>query len=201
MQSSLNLRHLQHQVAENGDKLAYKRLFTHFFPKIRNFVLQMTGSAEAAEEIASDTLLQVWLKKNELTGIKNLSAWLHVSARNRAFNFLNKPERTTLFSLDLVDTHYALRARDPEQHMVYKESLELINKAIAELPPRCKLVFRLIREEGMSYKEVAGLLNISVNTIDAQMAIAMKRIMKKAGYVKRQAGDSGARIIPLRKKS
>ena len=49
-------------------------------------------------------------------------------------------------------------------------------KSIDELPPRCKMIFKLVREDGLKYKEVAQILNISVNTIDAQMAIAVKRI-------------------------
>jgi len=51
-----------------------------------------------------------------------------------------------------------------------------MHKAIDALPPRCKMIFKLIREDGLKYKEVAQILNISVNTIDVQMAIAVKRI-------------------------
>lgn len=200
MQPSLNLRHLQRLIAAQNDREAYKRMFMHFFPRIRDFVLQIIGSTETAEEIASDTLLQVWLKRDELPGIANLTAWLYVSARNRALNLLKKPERSNLFFLDLSDTNYALQTRDPEQEMVFRESLALINQAIAGLPPRCKMIFKLVREEGLSYKEVAHILNISVNTIDAQMAIAVKRIMKKAGYTKSKSGGT-TRIIPLRKKN
>jgi RNA polymerase sigma factor (sigma-70 family) len=51
-----------------------------------------------------------------------------------------------------------------------------MREAIESLPPRCKLIFKLIREDGLKYKEVAEILNISVNTIDVQMAIAVKKI-------------------------
>ncbi|MFS8617866.1 MAG: sigma-70 family RNA polymerase sigma factor [Solitalea sp.] len=200
MRRGPNLRHLQHLIATQGDKPAYKQLFMHFFPRIRNFVLQMTGSNETAEELAADALLQVWLRREELPEIDNLSAWLYAIARNAALNVLNKPQRTNLFFLDLTDTVYRLQVRDPEQELIYKESLNRINEAIAALPPRCKMIFRLVREDGLSYKEVAGILNISVNTIDAQMAIAVKRIMKKAGLAKTRSGGI-TRIIPLRKKS
>jgi RNA polymerase sigma-70 factor (ECF subfamily) len=47
---------------------------------------------------------------------------------------------------------------------------------VEALPPRCKMIFKLVREDGLKYKEIAEILNISINTIDAQMAIAVKRI-------------------------
>jgi RNA polymerase sigma-70 factor (ECF subfamily) len=51
-----------------------------------------------------------------------------------------------------------------------------MQKAVDDLPPRCKMIFKLVREDGLKYKEVAQILTISVNTIDVQMAIAVKRI-------------------------
>src|SRR5690606_8642220 len=65
-----------------------------------------------------------------------------------SLNVLNKPQRTNLFFLDLTDTVYRLQVRDPEQELIYKESLNRINEAIAALPPRCKMIFRLVREDG-----------------------------------------------------
>ena len=52
-----------------------------------------------------------------------------------------------------------------------------IQQAVEALPPRCKIIFKLVREDGLMYKEVSDILNISVNTIDAQMAIAVKKIV------------------------
>ena len=62
--------------------------------------------------------------------------------------------------------------------------LTRMNRAIENLPPRCKMIFKLIREDGLRYKEVAEILNISVNTIDVQMAIAVKRISEALGIKK-----------------
>ena len=67
-------------------------------------------------------------------------------------------------------------APGPQDLMITAEMMQRMHKAIEALPPRCKMIFKLIREDGLKYKEVAEILNISVNTIDAQMAIAVKRI-------------------------
>ena len=60
--------------------------------------------------------------------------------------------------------------------MITAEMMDRMHQAIESLPPRCKMIFKLIREDGLKYKEVGDILNISVNTIDAQMAIAVKKI-------------------------
>jgi RNA polymerase sigma factor (sigma-70 family) len=60
--------------------------------------------------------------------------------------------------------------------MITSEMMVRMHQVIETLPPRCKMIFKLIREDGLKYKEVAEILNISVNTIDAQMAIAVKKI-------------------------
>jgi RNA polymerase sigma factor (sigma-70 family) len=60
--------------------------------------------------------------------------------------------------------------------MITAEMMHKMQAAIDALPPRCKMIFKLIREDGLRYKEVAEILNISVNTIDAQMAIAVRKI-------------------------
>jgi DNA-directed RNA polymerase specialized sigma24 family protein len=60
--------------------------------------------------------------------------------------------------------------------MITSEMMANMQHAIDDLPPRCKMIFKLIREDGLKYKEVSDILNISVNTIDAQMAIAVRKI-------------------------
>jgi RNA polymerase sigma-70 factor (ECF subfamily) len=64
----------------------------------------------------------------------------------------------------------------PERMLITKEMASQINKAVDALPPKCKLVFKLVREEGLKYREAAEILNISPRTVDTQMTIALKKI-------------------------
>ena len=66
-----------------------------------------------------------------------------------------------------------------KKKLIHSELLARINKAIEALPPRCKMVFKLVREDGLSYKEVGEILNISPKTVDAQMVIAVKQVGEK----------------------
>ena len=67
---------------------------------------------------------------------------------------------------------------DPEQLMMTEEMMRQIKKAINDLPPRCRLIFKLVKEDGLKYKEVAELLQLSIKTVEAQMAIALRRLGK-----------------------
>ncbi|HAN66119.1 MAG TPA: hypothetical protein DCQ34_07595 [Chitinophagaceae bacterium] len=64
----------------------------------------------------------------------------------------------------------------PEQLLITSEALRKVEAEIQKLPARCRLIFKLVREDGLKYKDIASLLDISVKTIDNQMAIALKKI-------------------------
>ena len=81
-----------------------------------------------------------------------------------------------LAPFDFLDTSIDEFAVDPYEVMITSEMMNRMHHAVDSLPPRCKMIFKLIREDGLKYKEVAEILNISVNTIDVQMAIAVKKI-------------------------
>jgi RNA polymerase sigma-70 factor (ECF subfamily) len=66
---------------------------------------------------------------------------------------------------------------NPEQLMITEEMRKTIRQAIEQLPPRCKQIFTLIKGDGLKYKEVASILNLSVKTVEAQMAIATKKLI------------------------
>ncbi|MEO5947602.1 MAG: sigma-70 family RNA polymerase sigma factor, partial [Chitinophagaceae bacterium] len=80
---------------------------------------------------------------------------------------------------------------DPEQLMMTNEMLGQVKKAINELPPRCRLIFKLIKEDGLKYREVAELLQLSVKTVEAQMAIALRRLGKCMHIELKSATHSG----------
>ena len=65
---------------------------------------------------------------------------------------------------------------DPEKLMITEEVFRQIRQAVNDLPPRCRLIFKLIKEDGLRYKEVAEILHLSIKTVEAQMAIALRRI-------------------------
>lgn len=165
------------QVKEHDSEAAFSNLFDYCFPDLMRFAFSFVHSRNIAEEIASDVLLMLWKKKKELQFSGDMKLYLYVCARNKSFNHLRKNQNSRLISLE--DTAVWSKATDapsPEDTLITTELHLKIKAAIRQLPAKCQLIFKLIKEDGLKYKEAATLLELSPKTIEAQMGIAMKRI-------------------------
>jgi RNA polymerase sigma-70 factor (family 1) len=165
------------QRAAAGDQVAFKKIYYHFYKKLYLFSLALVKTKEAAEEITEDVFIRIWQKKGQISAINNLRVYLYIATKNTALSYLSKKAKDNLtepFDNINIDLHKSTLT--PEELMITAEMYRKIQLQVEALPPRCKMIFKLIREDGLKYKEVSDILNISVNTIDVQMAIAVKKI-------------------------
>jgi RNA polymerase sigma-70 factor (ECF subfamily) len=170
--------YLNQKLAAGGDQEAYKEIYYHYFKKLCLFAQAIVKNHEAAEEIAEDVFIKIWQQKEKLTEIKNLRVYLYTATKNTALNFLSSRARSSIIeAFDHIDIELFKTSETPEQILISGEMLGRIQLAVENLPPRCKMIFKLVREDGLRYKEVADILNISVHTIDIQMAIAIRKIV------------------------
>ena len=79
-------------------------------------------------------------------------------------------------SIDEISIEVFLNHETPEQLLITAELKLALEESINQLPPRAKMVFKLIKEDGLSYKDVASILDISVKTVDAHLVTALKKI-------------------------
>ena len=176
-----DLARLGERIA-NDDQLAYRQLFIQFYNKLSRFVMGFTKSKELTEEIVSDVFINLWRRRKNIGEIKNLKLYLYVSAKNITFNYLKKLHRQNLTDLDAVDIEPADPFADPGAAMITREMNMKLKAAITALPPRCKLIYTLIKEDGLTYKQTAQLLNISESTVDNQLSLAIKKISGAIHY-------------------
>lgn len=171
-----DLFYLQENIAR-GDQKALKDLYTLFYKKLLQFAYALVRSKELSEEVVEDVFIKLWNKRDQIGEIQNLKVYLYVATKNTALNYLSrKAAELTTAPFDYLEINLEALEDSPEELMITAEMLKVMQAAVDALPPRCKMIFKLIREDGLRYKEVADILNISVNTIDVQMAIAVKRI-------------------------
>ena len=174
--TTVQLKELQIRVA-GGDENAFTQLYLHFGKKLILFGVSLVRSKEIAEELVEDVFVRLWANRPGITGIENLTVYLYVAVKNKALNKLSQKAKELIAApFDYLDTTMDEFATDPYDLMITSEMMAQMQQAIEALPPRCKMIFKLVREDGLKYKEVAEILNISVNTIDVQMAIAVKKI-------------------------
>lgn len=170
------LKELQFRVSR-GDEHAFTQLYLHFGKKLILFGVSLVRSKEIAEELVEDVFVKLWANRQQITDIENIAVYLYVAVKNRALNKLSQKAKELIAApFDYLDTTLDEFATSPFDLMITSEMMSRMHQVIETLPPRCKMIFKLIREDGLKYKEVAEILNISINTIDAQMAIAIKKI-------------------------
>ena len=174
----LGLSILQSQVAV-GDTRAFRQIFDALFSNLTKFSFSFVHSKEAATEIVDELFVQLWVKRADIMKINDLRVYLYTATKNASLNYISKKakqiELEPYENLQVQMTDVV----SPEQIMITKEMLQKIKEALDSLPPRCKLIFKFVREDGLSYSEVAEILGLSIKTIDAQMVIAVSRIRAK----------------------
>ncbi|MFT3902489.1 MAG: RNA polymerase sigma-70 factor [Niabella sp.] len=176
------IENLKQRVA-SGDEHAFRELFNLFAERLTVFAYSITRNRDAAVEIFDEVFVKIWKNREMLPQIDNLTTYLYTATKNTALNYIStKSKENCSKEFDFINIALGEDER-PDQQMISAEIFGKIKKAVEELPPKCKIIFKLVREDGLKYKEVAEVLNISEKTVDAQMVIAVKRISQNVkGY-------------------
>jgi RNA polymerase sigma-70 factor (ECF subfamily) len=83
-----------------------------------------------------------------------------------------------MFDEKMMDNNQSIVLENPESHFISEEFIKHYNSKVQELPPKCKLVYLMVKEDGLKYKEVAEILNISVKTVENQMTRAISHVRR-----------------------
>jgi len=163
-------------VCFEDDLKAYELLFHSLNSRLIKFCIFYIGQKEAAEEIVSDVFVKCWVSRKNLTEIANPETYLFVAVKNQSFNYLKKFSNIHLVPIGSSDKVEFVNTFDPEKELERKELHFLLDQAISSLPQQACIIFRLIKEDGMKYKEVAEILSISPRTVQTQLFRAMKKL-------------------------
>jgi RNA polymerase sigma-70 factor (family 1) len=183
------LIYLQQKISQQSDEHAFGQLYAAYMPMLFRFANTMIKSKVLAEEVVSDVFIRIWQNRADLQKIENFKLYLYVSTKNTALNYLSRHFRREVVSLEEMSLNTEISPYNPEQLLITSEAVKKINQEIHKLPPRCKLIFKLVKEDRLRYKDIAALLNISVKTIDNQMAIALRKISSAIHFDLQKSGS------------
>lgn len=163
------------------DQNHFSQLYFLYYMKLLRFSQTYVESEEEAKNIVQDVFLYLWEHFGMLNEVRSMEAFLVTMTKNRCLNFLKHKlfvESGKQLLQEAEESRmrlYALQQLD--ENLNYPEGIEeLLKQAVAELPERCREVFYMSRIDGLKHKEIADRLNISVNTVENQIAIALKKI-------------------------
>jgi RNA polymerase sigma-70 factor (family 1) len=159
-----------------GDENAFEKFYNLYYPKIFKFSRYFVKTEELCQEIVMDLFYNMWQSRKKLDGIQNIDGYLYTSVKNLSFKTIKNTNKLQHASLDEFSGEFFIETESPEQIYVDHELKTIIETAINELPERCKLIFIMVREQGLKHKEIAEILSISEHTVHAQITIATKKI-------------------------
>lgn len=162
------------QLSE-GNEQAFDVIYHHYNKRLAPFVDKMVHSPELSEEIIQDIFVHLWANRSLFAQVKHPTAYLFNVATNKTLDYLKKIANNE--KLKEKVTYYAAKfSNETEERIYFRESAEIVNQAIAELPEQRRRIYLLSRVEGLSNDEIAKQLDISKNTVANQLVSALKFI-------------------------
>lgn len=163
---------------KRSDANAFDALFRLYSSRVYRFSLGYLKCKEEAEEIVQDTFLKIWQVRATLDTSYSFSGFVFTIARNLVLKRIRKVRNQAICE-DAVRINSVAGYNFIEEKISFDDLEQLRQEALSELPPKRKIIFQMIRENGMSYQTVAEQLHISVKTVESQMTEALKHFRKK----------------------
>jgi RNA polymerase sigma-70 factor, ECF subfamily len=160
-----------------GDEGAYDSVFRAWYPTLVRVATTLLRDADAAEEAAQEVMLELWRRRHVMDSDTSLRAYLLRSVRNRALNRLRHLRVRRDTERDVESMYEAPEGAD--QPIIASELAEAVRVALDQLPPRCREIFELSRNDGLKYAEIAEVLDISPKTVEAQMGKALRILRER----------------------
>ncbi len=161
---------------QKGDKSAFENIFRFYYRSLCVFASRILQNDEEAEELVQDFFVKFWEKREQISIDSSLKSYLFRSVKNLCLNNL-KHEQIKIQHARTVIAE--AENKEFSDQFIEVDLQKDIEKSIAELPEKRREIFRLSREEGLKYREIADRLNISVKTVEAQMGLAIKSLREK----------------------
>lgn len=153
----------------------FKNLFDREYEQLCRYAYTYMQDEHLAEDVVQDTFIKIWEQKKDLITSENIKFYLVTAVRNNCISALRKQQTSkTSFTDNTPEPEPEPFLTDRQHRENETEQVRKIREALDQLPPKCKEVFLMIKMHGMSYKQAADSLNLSVKTIENQMGKAIK---------------------------
>ncbi len=176
---NIYLNHILQRIAIHDDQKAFSEFFDCYHSKLIKFAHLYVPNYNQAEDIVSEVLIKLLKNRKTLHKIEKFEGYLFTMIKNQSLNFIKQNKKNiNHLSVDNMEDFLSTDRIDPYEKYLESELRNLLNKTIELLPPKRQMVFKFIKDEGMSQKEVAELMNISVRTVEVHLKLAVMEVRK-----------------------
>ncbi|WP_339880477.1 RNA polymerase sigma-70 factor [uncultured Algoriphagus sp.] len=188
------------RISTNSDKSAFSELFKRYHSKLISFATCYLPNYGEAEDMVSEVFIRLLQNHKQLKDIENFEGYLYYCVKNQCLNQLKKNKRkNSLFTpLDLQDFKTG-ESTQPLEQLLTKELREKITACVDSLPQKRRLVYKMIKDDGLNIDEVAKLLDIANKTVKKHLELAVRDVKTEMRlYLSNQHDHSN--IIPISRK-
>ncbi len=159
-----------------GVSNAFRELYLRYYDRLYQFAVMFLSSEMAAEDIVENVFYNVWKNRETIGLVSNFQAYLYQAVRNGCINVLKSGYVSRKDEMPQDYLQVTVATDSPLDELTYKELHAAVQKAVNSLPTRCRLVFKMAKEDGMSQQEIADALNVQLSTVQRQIFLAKKKI-------------------------
>lgn len=169
---------------QKGDERAFEILFKKYYLPLTRFTWRYVNSKAIAEELIQELFANLWEKRNdwEMDTEKSIRAYLYKSARNLALNQIKHQKIKEKYDIEWMSRkeNPSIEFHDQNREQQIRNA---IDQAIEELPARSKMTYKLHRYDGLTYPEIAEVMEVSVKTVESQMTRTLKTLRDRLSYL------------------
>jgi len=159
-----------------GDASTFQLIFNEYYPALTVFAQKFLNDPDQAKEIVQDMFVQLYEKREHLTIQTSLKSYLYQSVRNGCLNLIKQDKTHQKHHEEIKRS--ASGVDNWSDQMVDAELEKRIHIVISSLPPKCKEIFLLSRQEDLTNREISEKFNISIRTVENQITRALKTLRK-----------------------
>lgn len=174
------LRHFEYNSIDGRN---FEEIYLNYFPRLLRFAHEYVQTKEDAENIVQDVFMTLWERREDLKIHISLTSYLFILIRNRCIDHLRRKKNAEIGKKKMqecftYEQQMKLNSLEVFDHTLFSDSNieQIITCAINSLPPKCREIFILNKIDGKKYKEIAEKLNISINTVENQMSVALRKL-------------------------
>jgi RNA polymerase sigma-70 factor (ECF subfamily) len=163
------------KLLKTGDADAYRQLYNKYHAALYVYILRFVKIPELAEDVLQDVFIKIWEIRERVDSTLSFQAYLYRISRNCVFKLIKKIAADERLRAELA-AHMSIEAREADVQLQWQQYEQILQTAVNQLPPQRQNIFKLCRQEGKKYEEVAAELHISRNTVKEHMVLAVRSI-------------------------
>jgi RNA polymerase sigma-70 factor (ECF subfamily) len=170
-----------------GNERAFRAIFDLYKVELYRAAIRLTRSRVIAEEIIQEVFIGLWISREHLIKVEEPASYIYRILFNRTSNYLRK-EANQQRIIKAAMKHTQSSSDTTEQTVDVNDTEHLIERALGQLPPRQKTVYKLHCQQGLSNDEIASQLHVSQHTIKSHLS-------KAIGFIRTYLGDMSVVVV------